>query len=83
MQDFILFCKSYRKDVFRAKRLIASIARFNEDKIPFYLCVPKEDLELFTQEIDWDTLKANGPFDLITDESIVQANPQLDLTVRL
>ena len=78
MQDFILFCKSYRKDVFRAKRLIASIARFNEDKIPFYLSVPKEDLELFTQEIDWDALKANGEYHLITDESIVQANTQLD-----
>jgi Family of unknown function (DUF6492) len=78
MQNFILFCKSYRKDVFRAKRLVASITRFNEDKIPFYLSVPQEDLEIFTQEIDWDALKANGAYHLIKDESIVQSNTQLD-----
>jgi hypothetical protein len=58
--------------------LVASITRFNEDKIPFYLSVPQEDLEIFTQEIDWDALKANGAYHLIKDESIVQSNTQLD-----
>jgi hypothetical protein len=78
MQDFILFCKSYRKDVFRAKRLIASIATFNQDKIPFYLSVPQEDLALFTQEINWADLNRQGEFHLMADESIVQANTDLE-----
>ena len=83
MQNFILFCKSYRKDVYRAKRLITSIAKLNEDKIPFYLSVPKEDLALFSQEIDWEDLKSVGEFHLITDESIVLSNTHLDTKASL
>jgi len=83
MQSFILFCKSYRKDVYRAKRLITSIAKLNEDKIPFYLSVPKEDLALFSQEIDWEDLKSVGEFHLITDESIVLSNTHLDTKASL
>lgn len=83
MQSFILFCKSYRKDVYRAKRLITSIAKFNVDKIPFYLSVPKEDLALFSQEIDWDQLQSISEFHLITDESIVLSNSHLDTKASL
>ena len=83
MQNFILFCKSYRKDVYRAKRLITSIAKFNEDKIPFYLSVPKEDLALFSQEIDWAQLQSISEFHLITDESIVLSNTHIDVKANL
>jgi len=83
MQNFILFCKSYRKDVYRAKRLITSIATLNEDKIPFYLSIPQEDLALFSQEIDWEDLKSVGEFHLITDESIVLSNTHLDTKASL
>jgi hypothetical protein len=78
MQSFILFCKSYRKDVLRAKRLIISIDQFNQDRIPFVLSVPQQDLDLFKQEIDWGGFNKNGQYQLITDESIASANPRLE-----
>ena len=60
----------------RVKQLIKSIVQFNVDKIPFYLSVPERDITLFQDEIDWAYLKEVGIFYLITDESIVLANPK-------
>jgi Family of unknown function (DUF6492) len=75
MSDFILFCKSFRDDVLRVKRLLDSVIEFNEDQIPFYLCVPERDLNLFHELIDFDKLKSTyqGIIDIITDESVVRA----------
>jgi hypothetical protein len=70
MQDFCLYCKSYSVDVFRAKRLAASIAKFNVDRIPFVVSCPEGDKPLFESELQG--------FDLILvcDEDIVRANPR-------
>ena len=79
MSTFILFCKSYQKDVLRVKRLLNSIVQFNIDRIPFYLSVPQKDLALFKDCIDWDRLALHGDFYLITDEVVVLSNPQSTL----
>lgn len=45
--EIILFCKSYRGDVERAKVLFDSIQKYNTNGLPFYLSIPKGDLSLF------------------------------------
>lgn len=70
--DVTLYCKSYRDDVLRARRLIESVQRYNEDGLPFHLSVPGEDLALFREKC------AGLPFELIADEDIVAANPRID-----
>ncbi len=83
MDSFILFCKSFRDDVLRVKKLLDSIVEFNQEKIPFYLSVPEKDLDIFLKYIPFDALRASyaGKIEIITDEMIVQAmpNPSLDI----
>jgi Family of unknown function (DUF6492) len=82
MSSFILFCKSFKDDVLRAKRLIESISRWNTDQIPFYLSVPESDISLFSSTIDFEAMNAlqQGSFHLITDESIVACMPNTQLS---
>ena len=47
MEDLVLYCKSYKKDVKRVKILLESIDQHNQDNIPFYISTPLEDKELF------------------------------------
>jgi hypothetical protein len=81
MSSFILFCKSFKDDVLRAKRLCDSVAKWNVDCIPFYLSVPESDVALFKKIIDFEALneKSQKIFHLITDESIVVAMPHSSL----
>lgn len=44
-----LFCKSYSRDMHRARRLAESIDRYNVDGIPFYMSVPGAELNSFSQ----------------------------------
>jgi Family of unknown function (DUF6492) len=78
MEPFILFCKSFRNDVLRVKKLIDSICQFNTEHIPFYLSVPEQDLKIFHQYIDFESIKNRyaGKIEIITDESIVLSHPQ-------
>jgi hypothetical protein len=64
MNKVVLYCKSYSKDVFRAKKLLESILKYNVDNIPFYISVPESDLKLFK-----DTLGTSG-YTLLKDEDI-------------
>ena len=69
-QDFVLYCKSYQRDLLRVKRLLASVQKHNVDAIPFYISTPESDREaLFALVGD------NRHFQWVSDESIVQANP--------
>lgn len=79
--NFVIFCKTYRNDVLRAKKLLESIVQFNQDKIPVYFSVPKMDRDLFNTEISADYLKKLkiDYFYLITDEEIVLSNPSASL----
>jgi Family of unknown function (DUF6492) len=82
MKPFILFCKSYKNDVLRAKRLIESITQFNVDSIPFYLSIPNSDWQLFQETIPFNQLAIDYPnqFMLIKDEDIVSAIPGSSIT---
>lgn len=47
MDNLVLFCKSYDKDMLRARRLADSIQHYNVESLPLYLCVPQKDLASF------------------------------------
>lgn len=70
MNTIVLFCKSYRNDLLRAKRLAESVQRFNRADLPFFLSVPRADLALFRDEL------AGIELTFLTDEEILSANPQ-------
>lgn len=71
MDPLPLFCKSYRRDVLRAKRLVDSIEKFNADNLPLFVSVPAADISLFKGKI------GTGRCIWVTDEDITSANPQL------
>jgi hypothetical protein len=73
MQDIVLYCKSYHRDVKRAKRLTESVRQFNPDNLPFYLSCPSSDLALFKDIIGSDGVT------LLADEEIVAANASIDM----
>lgn len=68
MNKIVLYCKSYDKDVYRAKILLESIIEYNVDQIPFYISVPEKDIALFQSVLGIDH------YILITDESIDAEN---------
>ncbi|MDP1574532.1 MAG: DUF6492 family protein [Coxiellaceae bacterium] len=80
-KKFIIFCKTYRNDVLRAKKLLKSIAMFNRDAIPVYFSIPKADVIIFNREISQDYLAGLkiAYFNLITDEDIVLSNAKASL----
>ena len=72
MHDLVLYCKSYRNDFLRLKRLLASISQFNVDGLPFYISTPKADKALLME-----TIGQEG-YHWIADEEIVRANSKAD-----
>jgi len=71
MKDIILYCKSYHRDVQRAKRLAESIRHFNSGNLSFYLSCPTADFPLFKNIIGSDGII------YLADEEIVAANPSI------
>lgn len=65
----VLYCKSYKSDVKRTQRLAISIEKFNTEKIPFYVSVPKSDLNLFIEHLQGSSAR------IISDEEIIEKNP--------
>ena len=65
MKKLVLFCKSYSKDMLRAKRMAQSVQMFNYDAIPLYISVPSCELDLFK-----DNFK-DIPCNFLTDEEIL------------
>lgn len=43
MEKPVLFCKTYRNDLYRVVNLIDSVKTHNCDKIPLYISVPACD----------------------------------------
>jgi hypothetical protein len=72
MLPFVLYCKSYRQDVLRVRKLATSVQRFNAQQLPFYVSVPGADLALFREHL------SELHVELIPDSEIVAANPSLD-----
>jgi len=77
LKDIVLYCKSYRQDFLRLKRLLISIDQYNADQIPFYISTPKADRELLI------TALGNEGYQWIADEEIVAANPKADFQKHL
>ena len=71
--DLVLFCKSYRQDLLRAVQLCRSVKEFNRDSIPFYLSVPKEDLDAFAECVKGLDVA------LVADAEIVAKNPRIEI----
>jgi hypothetical protein len=72
MKPLVLYCKSYSTDLRRVMRLMQSIERFNETHIPIYVSVPEAELALFREYLGTTSAQ------LISDESILRASPNLD-----
>lgn len=70
MEKIVIFCKSYKKDIYRAKRLAESIDRFNTDCIAFFMSVPSNDLNEFKEKFD------HIPCTFLTDEVILKKTSQ-------
>lgn len=68
MKDIVLYCKSYRKDFLRLKRLLSSIEEFNVDKIVFYISTPADDRDLLFQIV------GEHGYEWVSDESIIAEN---------
>jgi len=70
LKDLVLYCKSYRRDFLRLKRLLASITQFNLDQIPFYISTPENQYQDLIA-----ALETSSGFHWVSDESIIAANP--------
>jgi hypothetical protein len=68
MNKLVLYCKSYDKDVHRAKTLLDSIVKYNTDNIPFYISVPEKDIKLFKSVLGIEH------YTLLADETIDSEN---------
>jgi Family of unknown function (DUF6492) len=68
---FVLFCKSYRNDVLRAKRLLDSVTRFNRDDLKFYISTPSSDKALF------QSLLGSEGYTWLDDSAIAMCNPRV------
>ena len=75
--EVILFCKSYHKDIERVQILFDSIQKFNKDSLPFYLCIPKSDLQLFQ-----NTLGTTG-YEIVFDDDLSDIQEQSHFTQQL
>jgi hypothetical protein len=73
MNPLALYCKSFNTDLRRVARLMQSIERFNETRIPVYVSVPESELALFREYLGTTSAQ------LVSDESILQASPGLNL----
>lgn len=72
MKDIVLYCKSYHRDVQRAKRLAESVRQFNFGNLPFYLSCPSADLPLFRNIIGSEAVT------FLADEEIAVANSSIN-----
>ena len=68
---FALYCKSYRRDLLRVKRLLESLRQHNIQSIPFYISTPEAD-----KAVLFELLGEESYFYWLSDESIVKANPR-------
>ena len=73
MLNFVLYCCTFRKDLLRTVKLAESIRKHNKNKIPFYISVPADDVELFKERLkEFDVI-------IFDERDIFVANPKLDI----
>jgi Family of unknown function (DUF6492) len=72
LKDIVLYCKSYRRDFLRLKRLLESINRYNVDHIPFYISTPEDQYPDLIA-----VLGESSGYQWVSDESIIASNPMV------
>ena len=73
MLNIVLYCCTFRKDLKRTVKLAESIRKHNIQKIPFYISVPAEDVDLFKEYLkDHEVI-------IFDEKDIFRANPKLDI----
>jgi len=72
MDRLVLFCKSYDKDMLRARRMAESVALYNADRLPLYMSVPAKDLRAFRECF------GSIPCHFMTDEEVVAASARVN-----
>ncbi|MBU3560671.1 DUF6492 family protein [Polynucleobacter hallstattensis] len=73
MLNFVLYCCTFRKDLLRTVKLAESICKHNKNKIPFYISVPADDVELFKEYLkEFNAI-------IFDEKDIFVANPKLDI----
>lgn len=70
---FNLYCKSFRNDVLRARELLRSIERYNCDAIPFFISTPKDDRDIFKNQL------GTTGYEWVADEEIAVLNASENL----
>ncbi len=75
MDDIVLYCCTFSKDMIRAKRLAQSVAKHNKDGLPFFMSVPMRDISTFREHFP------KGLVELIPEQDIVAKNPRISLDV--
>lgn len=78
MHKIVLYCKTYSRDLDRVKILIESIKKHNKDLIPFYISVPKVDLDLFKNNIDCDYVNLIVDNNIFDFDSILTQEQQIE-----
>jgi len=73
MKDIVLYCCTYSKDLLRARRMAESVARHNKDNLPFFMSVPKRDLDTFRRHFP------TGLVELLSEEDIIAKNSGITL----
>ena len=69
MNQLAIFLCSYLRDLERVRRLHASIVKFNIDRLPLHIAVPKKDLAEFQRVI------TDPSINWLTQEDVFQACP--------
>lgn len=66
MDNIVLYCKSFNRDVQRAKVLLQSIEKHNKDGIKFFVSAPQSDLKTFQDVL------GTVNYTLVPDEEITK-----------
>lgn len=66
-KNFVMYCKTYSKDLELFKNMLKSFDEFNKDNIWMYVSVPQIELDLF-KDFEGENLK------IITDESFAEGH---------
>lgn len=71
MPRLVIFCKSYKPDMLRVRRLAQSIALYNQGAIPFYISVPASDRAVFVEHF------RSYPCHILTDEDVIAKSQEM------
>jgi Family of unknown function (DUF6492) len=72
LKDIVLYCKSYRNDFVRLRRLLESINQFNVDRLDFYISTSEVEKNLLVEML------GEKGYIWVADEDIVRANTKAD-----